>query len=161
MAWKNGGGATTEIARHPAEGEFLWRVSIADVDQSGPFSRFDGYDRHILMLSGKGMVLQSPGRADIRLDAPLTPRSFSGDWEINGLLTDGPVRDFNLMLKRGAVAGGLEVIRADRPFTASGLAYVAEGALEGAAQGDALLITGEARLTPSPSACVILSRLSC
>jgi environmental stress-induced protein Ves len=42
MAWKNGKGTTTEIAVHPANAglagaPFEWRVSIADVPESGPF----------------------------------------------------------------------------------------------------------------------------
>jgi len=43
MPWKNGGGVTTEIAIAP-EGatldNFDWRVSTAQVDAAGPFSRF-------------------------------------------------------------------------------------------------------------------------
>ena len=43
MPWKNGAGRTTEIAVHPAGAAldaFAWRVSIADIERDGPFSRF-------------------------------------------------------------------------------------------------------------------------
>jgi environmental stress-induced protein Ves len=38
--WKNGGGVTREVAAFPAGAgldAFVWRVSIADVAQAGPF----------------------------------------------------------------------------------------------------------------------------
>ena len=39
--WKNGGGVTREVAAFPSHARlnyFVWRVSIADVAQAGPFS---------------------------------------------------------------------------------------------------------------------------
>ena len=39
--WRNGGGVTFEIAREPqGEGAFEWRLSLAQVDRTGPFSDF-------------------------------------------------------------------------------------------------------------------------
>src|SRR4029077_2512621 len=64
MPWKNGAGRTTEIAVHPpgaALDAFAWRVSIADVEQDGPFSRFPGIDRTIVLLGGSGMRLRGTG----------------------------------------------------------------------------------------------------
>jgi len=108
MPWKNGGGSTAEIARHPeGTGPFIWRVSIAEVASSGPFSRFEGYDRHILMLKGRGMKLDAGAHGTLPLDAPFKPQSFPGEWEIEGILTDGPVQDFNLMIARDAASGTL------------------------------------------------------
>ncbi|CAB3752768.1 Protein Ves [Paraburkholderia solisilvae] len=64
--WKNGGGVTREIAAYPhAAGydTFIWRVSLADVEQAGPFSRFAGVDRTLVLLSGAGMLLdETQGR---------------------------------------------------------------------------------------------------
>ena len=45
--WKNGGGSTTEIAVWPNGAgldEFDWRISLATITQSGPFSFFPGID---------------------------------------------------------------------------------------------------------------------
>ena len=57
MPWKNGGGETTEIAVSP-EGagldDFDWRVSMARVESSGPFSLFAGIDRTLAILEGEG-----------------------------------------------------------------------------------------------------------
>lgn len=109
--WKNGGGTTTEILREPASGDsFLYRVSIADVASDGPFSRFEGIDRHIMVLEGKGMRLDcgAHGMLDLK---PLEPRFFDGDWTVTGALVDGPVRDFNLMVDRSRMKSSLEVVR--------------------------------------------------
>ena len=98
--WKNGGGTTTEIVREPADGDrFLYRVSIADVASDGPFSVFEGYDRHIMVLEGNGMRLEGGPHGEIVLRKD-EPRAFSGDWAVTGYLVDGPVRDFNLMVDR-------------------------------------------------------------
>ena len=48
VAWKNGGGMTREILREPAEPTpFDWRLSLATIDSSGPFSAFAGYQRTV------------------------------------------------------------------------------------------------------------------
>ena len=57
MPWKNGGGETTEIAVFPAGAgldDFDWRVSMARVESSGPFSVFPGIDRTLAILEGEG-----------------------------------------------------------------------------------------------------------
>jgi hypothetical protein len=63
MPWKNGGGSTEEITRDAGEGleGFGWRLSIADIGESGGFSTFEGYQRVITVLQGAGMVLQVDG----------------------------------------------------------------------------------------------------
>lgn len=40
MLWNNGAGFTLEIARSQGEADFDWRISMADVTTSGPFSFF-------------------------------------------------------------------------------------------------------------------------
>ena len=109
MPWKNGGGETTEIFVSPHTGIFDWRVSIAKVNADGPFSVFDGYERHIMTLSGQGMMLDIEGRCVSELK-PLKPFSFSGDLRVNGSLVDGPVLDFNLMVRRDFGQGTLRVM---------------------------------------------------
>ena len=109
MPWKNGGGETTEIFVSPLTGNFDWRVSIAKVNLDGPFSTFGGYERHIMTLSGQGMMLDIEGRGVSELE-PLKPFSFSGDLRVNGTLVDGPVLDFNLMVRRDFGQGTLRVM---------------------------------------------------
>jgi environmental stress-induced protein Ves len=77
MPWRNGGGSTTELVIGGEEsGRFLYRASIADVATSGPFSRFDGYDRHIMLLEGDGMTIDCKEHGQIALDMPFVPHSF-------------------------------------------------------------------------------------
>ena len=113
MPWKNGAGRTTELASFPAGAvldAFDWRVSIADVDRDGPFSTFPGIDRTIVLLAGAGMRLGGGGRA-VTLRAPYEPHAFSGDDAIECTLIDGPVRDFNLMVRRGRATGEVAIVR--------------------------------------------------
>ena len=69
MPWKNGQGSTTELAIEPpgaALDGFDWRISIAELRGSGPFSTFPGYDRIIVQLDGPPMILthgSNAGRA--------------------------------------------------------------------------------------------------
>lgn len=114
MPWKNGGGTTTEIFVSPenaglAGQPFDWRVSIADVASDGPFSAFPGYDRHIMAIEGRGMVLEGGPEGPMDLTRPFKPHGFSGDWNIKGRLVSGPVRDFNLMARRDLYESRLEM----------------------------------------------------
>ncbi|KWE91404.1 HutD family protein [Burkholderia territorii] len=122
--WKNGGGVTREIAAcfpeatdaaAPAGASldtFAWRVSVADVGAPGPFSRFDGVDRTLVLLSGAGMTLEEAGGARHVLDTPLARADFAGETAIDATLHDGATRDFNLMTRRSAARGTLHVWRA-------------------------------------------------
>ena len=135
MSWRNGGGRTTEIVTHPPDSTlatFDWRVSIAEVTADGPFSRFPGVDRTIVVIAGAGMRLEGDGHA-VDLRAPYEPYAFSGDDHIRCALVAGPVRDFNLMLRRGRVQGRLIVVRDAGARIAPArfrVCYAAAGALE-------------------------------
>ncbi|WP_213303348.1 HutD/Ves family protein [Paraburkholderia sacchari] len=138
--WKNGGGVTREIALahlHGAEpGAFAWRVSVADVAQAGPFSRFEGVARTLVLLEGAGMVLDetSPdGGALVRthtLTQALDVACFDGEAPIDARLVDGSTRDFNLMVRRDAARAQFEVWRenvARRIEADTVLLYCAQG----------------------------------
>jgi uncharacterized protein len=115
MSWKNGGGVTTEILAEPkAEGGHLWRLSIAEVAQSGPFSDFSGYDRTIMLIDGPGFTLDFESAPSRRIDRPFEPFSFDGGWKTNCTLIDGPIRDFNLMAGHDAGPAELTVAHLDR-----------------------------------------------
>jgi environmental stress-induced protein Ves len=114
MPWKNGGGATREIASWPPGaglGDFGWRVSIASIAAAGPFSVFKGMDRHIMLLGGDGVRLQSgDGQLDHRLDTPHVPFAFSGDAAIDCSLLGCASSDFNVMTRRGQWHAELQVL---------------------------------------------------
>ena len=153
--WKNGGGTTTELAVYPASGRPLWRVSIADVATSGPFSDFSGYERTIMLLEGDGMVLRFEGAPEARIERRWRPFVFDGAWRTGCELLGGPVRGLNLIVDREAARGTLEVLlpreALERPLRADWtLLYALSGRLKarvGAAEhalgvGEALRIDG-------------------
>jgi len=117
MPWKNGGGTTTEIAIDPPDatvgGPFRWRLSIADVERSGPFSAFPGYERTIMVIAGRGMELAVGDQPPHRIDRPFEPFVFSGDAPADCRLIEGPIRDFNLMVARSSLRSRLQVLRLD------------------------------------------------
>ncbi|WP_213875642.1 HutD family protein [Pseudomonas sp. dw_358] len=98
MPWKNGGGSTEEISRDAGHGldGFGWRVSIADIAESGGFSTFNGYKRVITVLQGDGMNLTIDGKISRDL-LPFDPLAFSGDATVDCTLLGATIRDFNLI----------------------------------------------------------------
>lgn len=156
MPWKNGGGSTAEIAIAPpgasVAGGFDWRLSIATIEGDGPFSAFPGYDRTILLLAGKGMVLTVAGREPHALDRPFVPFRFSGEAATGCRLLDGPCEDLNLMVAQdrfaaqttmwtaGAVWPAAQPARGPRPEAT--LVVVCRGEVTlAAADGDIVLGT--------------------
>ena len=108
QAWKNGLGRTREMAVHPSvagSDEFLWRVSIAEVDSAAPFSRFPGIDRQIVLLEGAGFTMRLDDGQVHALTTPLAPFAFAGELGVEITLAGGATRDFNLMLRRGQADG--------------------------------------------------------
>jgi environmental stress-induced protein Ves len=104
MPWKNGGGTTTEVARHPEAGtldDFDWRVSMAKVEADGPFSRFAGVDRTLVILAGAGVTLDVEDFGTTTLDLESPPFTFAADVAASATLAGGPVEDLNVMTRRG------------------------------------------------------------
>lgn len=109
--WKNGLGSTREIAVHPATAridDFVWRVSIAEVDTSAPFSRFPGIDRQIVLLDGAGFTMTLDDGRVHSLTTPFVPFAFAGEAGVGVTLAGGPTRDFNLMVRRALAHGELQ-----------------------------------------------------
>lgn len=113
--WKNGGGVTREIVCLPPGAgmdSFDWRVSIAHIESSGPFSTFAGVDRVITLLEGTGVRLQSTdGAFDHALATPLVPFAFVGEAPVAGTLLDGDCHDLNVMTRRAACRATVVVCR--------------------------------------------------
>ena len=120
MPWKNGGGSTEEITRDAGEGldGFGWRLSIADIGESGSFSRFDGYQRVITVLQGAGMHLQVDGEQSRAL-LPFDAFAFKGDSEVSCRLIDGAIRDFNLIYAPQRYSARLQWLDGEQRFFSS------------------------------------------
>ena len=102
--WKNGGGTTSEIAAFPPGAgldAFDWRVSVAEVAASGPFSTFHGVDRTLTVLSGDGFELRMADADPVTLGETSAPYSFPGDAPVTATLRRGPITDLNVMTRRG------------------------------------------------------------
>jgi environmental stress-induced protein Ves len=129
MPWKNGGGTTLEVALHPPGAgwdSFAWRVSIAQIDRSGPFSTLPGVDRKLVVLDG-GMVLTGV-RADAVEVRPYDCVSFAGEAQVASRLLDGPTRDFNVMTRRDAARADVRVVRGERVDALAASTYVCHAA---------------------------------
>ena len=98
--WRNGGGVTRELAAWPAADDWRWRMSVADIDSSGPFSRFDGVQRWFAVLGGAGVELEVNGERQ-RLTAADPPFCFDGAAATDCRLLNGKTQDFNLMRRQG------------------------------------------------------------
>lgn len=100
QAWRNGGGTTRELLAWPSAADWRVRMSIADVEAPGPFSRFDGIERWFAVLEGDGVVLRIAGD-EHRLDPAGEPLRFDGGVAVDCSLRGGATRDFNLMAAPG------------------------------------------------------------
>jgi uncharacterized protein len=149
VPWKNGGGTTRElVVEHSGTPDrFLYRASIADVNESGPFSKFEGYDRHILLVEGAGMTLRHTG-GTLELVERFVPVTFDGDWTVHGELRAGAVKDFNWIVDRARATSRLEARHVDGPHRVDvnpgeiAVVHVRAGALDGVEE-QGTLVTDE------------------
>jgi environmental stress-induced protein Ves len=115
-AWKNGGGVTHEAIRVPVAGApFRWRVSVAQIDASGPFSDFTGYQRTMVLIRGAGVRLTFGGTRLTQLRAPGDLVEFDGALRTQCDLVDGSCTDLNLMISRALVSARAWVAVVDGP----------------------------------------------
>lgn len=129
--WKNGGGTTRAITCMPAGAgveDFHWRLSIAEIAASGPFSTFAGVDRVITLLSGAGVRLFTPdGCIDHALTQPLQPFAFAGDAALDCQLLHDTCQDFNVMVQRSFGRAQVQALQQPWALPAHGALLVHTG----------------------------------
>jgi environmental stress-induced protein Ves len=115
--WRNGGGVTRELARHPRtpsvqnsadDTQWDWRVSIAEVTKAGAFSAFAGMDRVLTVIDGELLLLSVDGS-----EHPLEryrPFRFSGDADSAGALPTGDIRDLNVITRNDSFKGYTSIV---------------------------------------------------
>nr|WP_174505314.1 HutD family protein [Acinetobacter sp. Marseille-Q1620] len=97
MPWKNRQGFTFQIAcSHEDLSYFDWRISIADVKQSGEFSIFKDKQRVLSILEGAGIILHLSHQESHQIQQSELFH-FDGSQNIYSELVDGEIRDFNLI----------------------------------------------------------------
>lgn len=115
MPWKNGKGTTQEIAISPPDASletgFAWRLSSAALVEGAEFSKFPGYDRYLILLSGKNLVLRfKESDHEVCLEEHEVCL-FSGEKTVGCEAVTGESTDLNLIFRRGEVKVALELIR--------------------------------------------------
>jgi uncharacterized protein len=94
--WRNGGGITRTFATSGDD----WRVSLAEVERDGPYSRFAGMSRLSLILRGNGVMLS---HADSKVQLkPYEAVEYDGETGWDACLVDGPVTALNVMSRKAA-----------------------------------------------------------
>ena len=106
--WRNGSGWTREILRSPSSGTdtgdaWDWRMSIAEIEQDGPFSIFPDIERELILVHGNGLRLRFDDDDVHVIEPPHGRLRFAGERIAFGELIDGPTHDFNLMWRRDRI----------------------------------------------------------
>jgi environmental stress-induced protein Ves len=110
VPWHNGHGVTTDLTIEPPNtgwADCLWRVGVAEIAASCPFSHLPGLDRLLVPL-GPGLSL-SVGVAPPRPVGAFEVFTFSGgeatSCHLDTAPGTAPLLAFNLMLRAGRAQG--------------------------------------------------------
>ncbi len=113
--WRNGGGVTRELAAWPSAQDWVWRISVAEVQDNGPFSCFAGVQRCFAVLQGAGVRLRFASQ-QLDLTQASEPLSFDGADAVDCDLLDGATQDFNLMVRRDRGSASLQRVSGAKHF---------------------------------------------
>jgi uncharacterized protein len=100
VPWHNGGGVTRELLAWPQSENWTVRLSVAEIERDGAFSRLPGVRRWFAVLSGEGVKLRIRGAVH-EIGTSSMPLEFHGSAQTDCELLGGRTRDFNLMLRQG------------------------------------------------------------
>ena len=129
MPWANGRGTSYEIAsdRNEAE-EWTWRLAMAPVNEDGPFSRIECVNRFLAVVEGAGMLL-SVDRKKLQCQ-PMQVVRFRGDAITEAMLTDGPILDVNLMIRRKEADGEMTIVSQVGPLEVASIVVAVGGSAQ-------------------------------
>ncbi|MFL0410117.1 HutD family protein [Microbacterium paludicola] len=100
-AWRNGLGTTRVLAKGPG-----WRISLAQIADDVPFSRYPDVDRVLLPVGDEPLALLVDDER--RLLRPGTHTAFPGEAAVRTEGVTEPVRVLNVMVERGACTCRIE-----------------------------------------------------
>ena len=129
MPWANGRGTSYEIAsdRNDA-GEWTWRLAMAPVNEDGAFSRIECVNRFLAVVEGAGMLL-SVDRKKLQCK-PMQVARFRGDAITDATLTDGPITDINLMIRRKEADGEMVIVSEAGPLDGANIVVAVGGSAQ-------------------------------
>jgi hypothetical protein len=128
--WRNGGGETRELLAWPSADDWIWRMSVAEVAASGPFSRFEGVQRWFAVLQGAGVRLQVD-ESEHTLTSSSAPFCFDGASATHCQLLSGATQDFNLMIRQQQTTAQMSRVSADLRFLTSRSSFIAVYSIDG------------------------------
>ncbi|MGY3943060.1 HutD family protein [Aeromonas tecta] len=152
MLWKNKQGTTAQILISPKGAtldklDFDYRLSSAPIKAAGPFSKFPGYQRILLPISGAGFVLNGHPYATHEA------AHFGGDEETHCELLKKEVTDLGLIYHPERISANVRVLNVPFPLTLTleadktYLCHLLSGQLEvqgqSVAVNETLLVTAE------------------
>lgn len=111
IAWRNGAGLTRDVLSGAldADGEPLWRLSLADISSPATYSIFPGFDRVSCVIAGRGLDLRIEG-AVVRAGLGEVV-AYPGESAVWADPLDGPVHNLNLFTRRGRATATMHVLR--------------------------------------------------
>lgn len=113
-----------------AEAPPAWRISIATIERSGPFSDFRGYERTIVALEGDVRLTIDGTPVDLK---PFEPFDFRGESNVECTVS-AVAHDFNVMTLRSEYAHDVDIVRAPARFVVDDDEIVFAYAMTGSAR---------------------------
>ncbi|WP_050603848.1 HutD family protein [Ruegeria sp. 6PALISEP08] len=162
--WANGGGVTRELAAKRVGGQVAWRISVAEIEREGPFSRFPGLARVHTIIEGAGLALH--GADEVLSARPFEPLRFDGALAVTARLLDGPCRAFNVIYDPQIVSITVDVHSGKQAFYVAEdeFVFVVSGTVSTdrtwLVAGDAIRTAGAAMLAPAPDSKVLHVRFA-
>lgn len=101
--WRNGLGWTRAIMAWPDDGNWAWRLSVAEIEQAAPYSAFPGVEREHMLLEGDGLELRFGDGRTLLLHPPGGRARFAGEEAVTGDPVGGRAVALNLMWRRDAI----------------------------------------------------------
>ncbi|MEX3816319.1 HutD family protein [Paraburkholderia sp. BR13439] len=120
QAWRNGQSTTRTLAEAADGG---WRISLADVERDGSYSRFVGMNRVSLVVRGVGVTLNAGSRR-IDMRRGCVSAEYDGDAIWQASLLDGPVLKLNAIVARERYTARIVVLREPMHLPSGCLALV-------------------------------------
>jgi len=146
VRWRNGLGWTREIHVESGVGDeaWIWRLSIAEIEQIAAFSRFEGVERELMLLTGDGLTLRFDDGQVSNLQPPHARLCFSGERSVRGEPLGPGVSALNLMWRPDRV----EASTWHRPLVGTMVVFVDPGEcwLLHVLAGHARLVAGDTRV---------------